>query len=91
MCGFDGTIDFGGGVLGAANDDLAIAKFDPSGKHVWSHRYGSDGSSVGPNAVAVGNLGEAWVVGYLTGTVDLGQGPITSAGGEDAFIARFDP
>lgn len=90
-CRFDGTVDFGGGSLNATNVDLGIAKLDPAGNQVWGYRYGGMAALVDPNAIAAGKLGEAWVVGYLTGTVDFGQGPLMSAGGADAFLTRFDP
>ena len=39
-----GTVDFGGGPLTSAGGrDIAIAKFDDNGSHIWSERFGDIG------------------------------------------------
>jgi hypothetical protein len=38
-----GTVDFGGGPLVAAGDNIFLAKFDPYGGHVWSHCFSGHG------------------------------------------------
>ena len=40
---------------------------------------------------ALAPSGSLFLVGTFTGTLDLGAGPMTSAGASDAFIARLDP
>jgi hypothetical protein len=88
---FSGTIDFGGGPLtSAGTSDLAIAKLDASGAHLWSKRFGAAGSSVsGISALgAVNDGGVALSVGF-GGAVDFGCGTVSSAGG-DVILAKFD-
>jgi hypothetical protein len=86
---FNGTIDFGGGVLTSAGDrDIFVAKFKPDGDHLWSERFG-DGSSQTALAIAVDVSGDAIVAGYFEGAVDFGGGALTSAGGEDIFVAKL--
>ena len=42
---FQSTLDFGGGPLTSAGSlDTFLAKFNPSGAHLWSKRFGSTGS-----------------------------------------------
>lgn len=81
------TVDFGGGLLTSAGyDDIYIAKFDGSGNHIWSQRFGDESRQVG-NCVAV-DASENFVVGgSFSGTVDFGGGPLTGRG--DIYIAKF--
>ncbi|MFH1278491.1 MAG: SBBP repeat-containing protein [Candidatus Eisenbacteria bacterium] len=89
---FRGPVDFGGGPITSAGfDDIFVAKFDPLGNHVWSHGYGGLGSYDRGNGVAVDLLGNVLVTGQFRNTVDFGGGPLTSAGGDDIFVAKFDP
>jgi hypothetical protein len=84
-----GTVAFGGGPLtSAGSDDIFVAKFDAGGNHVWSQRFG-DASLQRGESVAVGGSGNVLVTGHFRGIVDFGGGPLTSAGGDDIFIAKF--
>jgi hypothetical protein len=86
-----GNASFGGPVLmGAGAKDLVIAKFDPGGGHLWSKRYGDPAIQVGAS-VATDTTGAVLVTGYLSGTVNFGQGPLVGAGGVDVFLAKFSP
>ena len=88
---FDGTIDFGGGVLtSAGNRDIFIAKFESDGAHLWSRRFG-DGASQFPWDVAIDASGNIIVNGNFDGTVDFGGGALTSAGDRDLFVAKLTP
>ncbi|NIO27869.1 MAG: T9SS type A sorting domain-containing protein [Candidatus Latescibacteria bacterium] len=87
---FNNTVDFGGGPLtGAGGTDIFVAKFDSSGNHVWSQRFG-DSTSQDAYSVAVDGSGNVVVTGYFVGTVDFGGGPLTSAGYNDIYVAKFD-
>ena len=87
---FSGTADFGGGLLtSAGNTDIVVAKYSPSGTHLWSKRFGGAGYD-NAWAVAVEDGGNAVVAGAFEGTVDFGGGPLTSAGSGDGFVARYD-
>jgi hypothetical protein len=86
---FWGSVDFGGGALTCAgNGDIFVAKFGSDGAHLWSERFG-DGGHQYADAVAVDASGNVIVTGSFYGTVDFGGGALTSAGGEDIFIAKF--
>jgi hypothetical protein len=41
------------------------------------------------NAVAVDGSGDVLVTGQFTGSVDFGTGRLTTAGGNDVFVARY--
>jgi uncharacterized protein (AIM24 family) len=87
---FQDTVDFGGGTLtSAGGDDIFVAKFDASGNHIWSQRFG-DGSRQLGQEVAVDGSGNVIVTGEFAGAVNFGGGVLTSAGGSDIFVAKFD-
>jgi len=88
---FTGTVDFGGGPLVSNNNsysDLFIAKFSPTGAHLWSRSVGGfyDDAVYG---VAVDANNNVLVTGTFSGTADFGGGPLTSAGGPDIFVAKY--
>ena len=91
---FPGQIDFGGGALvSMGDDDLFLAKLDPSGSHLWSKRFG-DTNDQSFGTVAVDPSGRPILVSGCSGAVDFGGGPLQSAGGttggQDVFVAKFD-
>lgn len=87
---FADTIDFGlGPMASTGSNDMFIAKFDPLGNPVWNRRFG-DASSQIAYAVAVDPAGAIYVGGGMAGSVDFDGTLLTSAGLDDAFLARFD-
>jgi hypothetical protein len=87
---FQGSVDFGGGVLASAGgDDIFIAKYDAGGAHLWSQRFGStqDDQARGVTTDAAGNV---YVTGKFRVTVSFGGGNHTSAGQDDIFLARYN-
>lgn len=87
---FDGAIDFGDGTLtSAGGTDLFITKLDALGDPTFSMRSG-DANDQTSYSVAVDGAGNALVAGYLKGILDLGGGPIASAGGKDTLLAKLD-
>jgi len=87
---FEGALDFGGGVLTSAGGfDVFLAELDPSGAHLQSRRFGGFGDE-SALALALDAAMSPVLAGYTTGSVDFGQGPVTSAGGRDLLIARLD-
>jgi hypothetical protein len=87
---FEGTIDFGGGLLTSAGDsDIYVAKFDAAGNHVWSKRFG-EASTQYAHAVEVDGSENVIVTGWFHGSVDFGGGLLTSAGNADIYVAKFD-
>ncbi len=86
-----GSTDFGGGALNSAGlGDIYVAKFDVVGHHLWSKRFGDAGNQIG-RAVSVDASGNIYIAGYYDGTVDFGGGSLTSAGGFDIYIVKFNP
>jgi uncharacterized protein (AIM24 family) len=85
-----GTVDFGGGPLtSAGRRDIFLAKFDASGNHLWSQRFGDAEDQV-VWSVAFDPSGNVAITGWFEGTVDFGGGPLTNTGGLDIFLAKFD-
>jgi hypothetical protein len=88
---FEGTIELGGGPLtSAGNDDIFVAKYDPSGAHVWSRRFGDTGYD-GGGPIAADHAGNVLVTGSFEGSVDFGGGPLVTSGAVDIFFAKYDP
>lgn len=91
LAGDGGTIDFGDGPLvNAGHDDIYMAKFDAAGTLLWSKRIGGPDVDHGVD-IAVDSAGNVVLAGWTTGTADLGGGPLTSAGGADLVVAKYDP
>jgi hypothetical protein len=91
---FAGSIDFGKGNLASqGGTDLFLAKFDSSGKALWSKRFG-DANAQMAAGVAVDTDGSIYLLSTCMGVVDFGGEPLTSAGGSisgaDVFVAKFD-
>lgn len=88
---FNGAVDFGGGLLSApsVNPEMFIVKFDASGNHVWSQRFGAGGVDQGLSIV-VDSTDNVLVTGSIEGTVDFGGGPLAALGDTDMFVVKFD-
>ncbi|WP_437997557.1 SBBP repeat-containing protein [Sorangium sp. So ce185] len=87
---FRGTIDLGGGPLVSAGArDIFVAKLDPSGRHVWSKRFGGAHDQLG-RGIAADRDGNVLIAGTLWGSVDFGGGMMKSAGWDDLFVAKLD-
>lgn len=86
-----GGVDFGGGQLPwGGSYDIFVVKLDPTGAHVWSKCFGDSSSQSGPS-IATDSDGNIVVTGTFLGTVDFGGGALSSAGINDAFVAKLDP
>ncbi len=87
---YAGKIDFGGGLMtSAGGTDAFVAVFDKTGTHLWSKTFGDAVAQAG-KSVAFGPMGEVILAGDNAGVIDLGNGPHTTAGGTDVFLASFD-
>jgi hypothetical protein len=87
---FTGSVDFGGGALTSAGTDVFAAKYNSAGAHTWSRRYGGMDTQIG-DGVAAAPTGEVTLTGFFNQSIDFGTGPLTSAGGFDAFLAGIGP
>ncbi len=89
-----GVIDFGDGPLAPAVDsgssDVVVAKWSPEGKLLWASRFG-DAAKQQVSGVAADSAGNVVVAGAFSGSIDFGGGPLTSAGGDDLYVAKLDP
>ncbi len=84
-----GTVNFGGNLdSGAGDTDFFVMRLDPTGQTVWGFRAGSDNSQFG-RAIALSGTKDLVVAGDFRNTLDFGNGPITSAGSNDIFIAKM--
>ena len=79
-----GALDFGGGPLGG----FYLAKLSPQGTHVWSKGFRASSPSGAPR-LAVDPDGNVVIAGSFSGTADFGGGGLTSAGGVNAFVAKY--
>lgn len=86
---FEGTVDFGGGNVTAVGFDGLIFKYSTGGEHQWSKTFGSDAEEQSGRAVAVDSDNNVLLAGNFHGSIDLGAGPVTSAGMEDVFLAKL--
>jgi hypothetical protein len=90
----EGTLDVGGGPLvsaGAGATDLFLGAFEGStGAHVWSNLYGDAAAQAGMR-VARAPSNRLVVLGRMSGTMDLGSGPLTAVGTGNLFVATTAP
>jgi hypothetical protein len=95
---FDQSVDFdpgpGSADLTAAGDfDGFVCKLNSSGDLVWTIQLGGPGADRAEN-VKVDALGNLYVTGSFSGTVDFDPGPGTASlsaeAGTDAFVAKYD-
>ncbi len=91
VCGvFQGTKSFGENVLtriGGSNGFLA--RFESNGKLAWvKSSAGADFSEY--RKVSTDNAGNSYVAGSISGDVAFANTKITSSGGKDACIAKYD-
>lgn len=95
---FNNTIDMDPGpgvvnITSLGSQDIFIAKYDPSGNHVWSKRFGSiyhEASS----AITVDAAGNVLTCGLFTGTTDFDPGTgtvnLTALTTSDGYISKLD-
>jgi len=87
---FSGTVDFGaGGLTALGSNDIFLAKFNSTGVHQWSKRFGDAANDAGL-ALVIDSGNNVIIGGRIGGTTDFGGGGLITAGGSDAFIAKFN-
>ena len=73
-----------------ALEDRRLLSFDPG----WLVTAGGAGGSAGSNGVTADSSGNLYTYGWFSGTVNFdpnGTCNLTSAGGNDAFVAKYSP
>jgi len=95
---FWGTVDFDPSedtvnLTSVGLTDIFLAKYDAAGNYVYAKGIGGMASGIG-YSVAVDGFGNVILAGYFAGTVDFDlsddTASLTSAGSQDAFIAKYD-
>lgn len=83
--------DLGGGYEPSVGEtDVFVLKIDAAGGMVYSRHFGSTGYDYGLGIAASGD-GAAVITGAFAGTMDLGGGPLVTAGSDDIFLAWLSP
>ncbi len=73
------------GQSSSGSDDAFIAKFDGSGNQAWARQFGTGSNDWASGVTIIGT--DIYVSGGTRGTLP-GQ---TSHGGDDGYVAKFDP
>ncbi|EYF04110.1 hypothetical protein [Chondromyces apiculatus] len=89
-----GNIYIGGRTLTGINlgdgtiaPGVYAAKLDPEGGYLWSTSLGGNG---GFADIAIDSIGNVVAVGFFSGLLNWGEGPVPAAGGKDILVAKFD-
>jgi hypothetical protein len=90
---FRGTVDFGGEPVSAAANaaNCFVAKYSPTGAHLWSKRLSSALGLDEGMAIAADAAGNVLVAGMLYQTSNFGGANLTSAGSADVFVVKLSP
>lgn len=89
---FVGSATFGGRNISGNgdNDDIFLVKYDANGGVLWA--LGCGGSETeGGHDVAVDADGNAYVVGWFSGTARFGDISLTAVGDFDGFVMKVTP
>lgn len=69
--------------------DYFIAKYDPSGKLLWTQSAGGTGYDYG-HGIAVTPQGECYVAGSFAGEITFGDSQSKNKKGRSLFVAKYD-
>ncbi len=81
--GKDTLNNFGG-------NDILIARYDEDANLIWMKNAGGWLDEAG-TSITVDTHGNMYITGYFYGEIKFGNITIDSHGGEDMFIAKYDP
>lgn len=96
---FQDSCDFDPGTgtnlqVSAGAFDIWVGKYDAAGDHQWAFSLGSSATETAAD-LHVDDSGYVTIVGVFNSTLDFDPGPgvttLTSSGGQDGYIARYDP
>ena len=99
---FEGTATFGAGegnqtvLVSSGGFEIFVVKYDSNGALVWAKQAGGTSDDDGYGIATDGCSGNSLVTGYFREIVTFGVGEpnqtaLTSSGGTDIFIAKYDP
>lgn len=87
---YTSTIDIDGNMYTSEGlQDEIIVKYDPNGNVLWATSIGGTQSDWAGEIVYDG-VGNVWVTGQFTGTLNAGVYSTTSNGSEDAYLVKID-
>lgn len=93
-CGmFKGRATFGDELFattGPKDNDAFISHFTPAGKHAWTRVGQSPGTDYGLG-IATDGRGNSYLTGEFANDFKFGGATLTSRGGVDVYVAKFDP
>ncbi|TAH41787.1 MAG: T9SS type A sorting domain-containing protein [Bacteroidetes bacterium] len=76
-------------ITSSANNDIFLVKYNNDGVFQWVKKFGGTGDNRG-RAIAVDASGNSYISGSFSGTVNFGGQNLTSSGGNDIFIAKYN-
>jgi hypothetical protein len=76
-------------LISGGNNDIFLAKYDNNGVFQWVKRFGGSGDCRG-RAIAVDGSGDVYISGAFSGTVNFGGQNLSSSGGNDIFLAKYN-
>lgn len=78
-----------GHAIDAWGPDLVVAKYTPTGEHLWSRGFGGSESGAFGTSVAIDADDNIIVGGGYTGSVDFGAGSTPWIGGGNGFVLKI--
>ena len=83
------AIDTAGNIAAAGTEagELVVGHFGLDGSVDWLRTYPGLATA---QSIAIDAIGDIVVAGSFADGADLGTGPLTAAGGADAFVAKYD-
>jgi hypothetical protein len=89
---FSNTMDFGGGVTlsRAGLSSAFVAVYEADGSLAWARRFGQTGTTAA-FAAAFAPDGAVCVTGAFEGAVPFSDSGVVSQGGDDVFLAVWEP
>ncbi|MFL5753206.1 MAG: SBBP repeat-containing protein, partial [Bacteroidia bacterium] len=87
---FQGNANFAGTTISSYGGlDIFLAKYSTAGALQWVKKAGSSGDDEG-YAICSDASGNFYVTGYFTGTANFGGISLSSSGGMDIFMAKYN-
>ena len=88
---FAGDVNIEGTMLVSKSaNDIFVTTYENDYSRRWTRAFGSTGSMMNPEGLAIDATGAIWVGGNFSGTVDFGQGPVTSDN-QSIFLVKIAP
>ena len=79
-------------LVNTGGHDAFLAKFDPQGTLLWWRQAGAIGAAFEyALGLALDSQGNPIIAGGVENTANFGGTPVSTAGGSDAYVAKYDP